>query len=91
MAETNVTIDGEMVGRIKSTRHVSLGATSRFEGDIESESALVCDNVRGSIVTSRFLEVRKPATVVGDLTSALVKADSCVAIQGKITSRPVEQ
>ncbi|WP_418982043.1 hypothetical protein [Alistipes sp.] len=30
-------------------------------------------------------------TVVGDLTSAMVKADSCVAIQGKITSRPVEQ
>lgn len=59
MADTNVTIDGEMVGRIKSTRHVSLGATSRFEGGgIESESALVCGNVRGSIVTSRFLKVR---------------------------------
>ncbi|WP_418982134.1 polymer-forming cytoskeletal protein [Alistipes sp.] len=42
VADTNVTIDGEMVGRIKSTRHVSLGATSRFEGGgIESESALV--------------------------------------------------
>lgn len=90
-ADTDITIDGEMFGQIKSSKHVSLGATSRFEGNVESDSALVCGYVRGSITTVRTLEVRKPATVVGDLTSAMVKMDSGVVIQGKITTQPVGQ
>lgn len=90
-ADTDITIDGEMVGQIKSGKHVSLGAASRFEGNIESDSALVCGYVRGSITTARTLEVRKPATVVGDLTSAMVKMESGVVIQGNITTQPVGQ
>ncbi|WP_418991627.1 bactofilin family protein [Alistipes sp.] len=90
-ANADVTIDGEVYGTIRSTKHVELGPTSRFEGDIESDSALVCGFVKGSIVTRRSLEVRKPATVHGDLVSALVQVESGVVIQGKIVSSPEEQ
>lgn len=89
-ADADITIDGEMHGSIKSSKHVMLGATARFEGTIESESALICGYVNGRVVTRTSLEVKLPATVIGDLVSASVRVDSGVIIQGKVYSQPVE-
>lgn len=89
-ADVNIVIDGTMRGNIKSTKHVMLGATAHFEGNIESESALICGHVKGRIVTSRLLTIRVPATIIGDVVSASIRIESGVIIQGKILSIPTE-
>lgn len=79
-----------MYGNIRSTEHVTLGSTSHFEGNIESESALVCGYVKGCIQTRTLLMVKNPATIIGDLISASVQLESGVILQGKIISNPKE-
>lgn len=79
-----------MYGNIRSTEHVTLGSTSHFEGNIESESALVCGYVKGCIQTRTLLMVKTPATIIGDLISASVQLESGVILQGKIISNPKE-
>lgn len=90
-ADVDIAIDGTMRGNIKSTKHVMLGATAHFEGNIESESALICGHVKGRIVTSRLLTIRVPATIVGDVVSASIRIESGVVIQGNILSVPAEK
>lgn len=90
-AEEKIVIDGDMFGNIRSTTHVVLGGTSHFEGNIKSESALVSGYVKGCIITSKSLEVRVPATIVGDLESASVYVESGVIIQGRVLSKPAHQ
>ena len=90
-ADADISVDGEVNGNIASTKHVMLGATSRFEGNIECDSALVCGVFKGKIVAKRWLEVKAPAMVAGDLISDSVRLDSGVAIQGRILAKSVEQ
>lgn len=90
-ADADISIDGEVRGNMISKKHVMLGMTSKFEGNIESDSALICGNFKGKIVAKRCLEVKTPATIVGDLISDSVRLDSGVAIQGRILAKSVEQ
>lgn len=89
IAEERVTIDGKMFGNICSTKHLSLGATSHFEGNIESASALISGYVKGRI-QAKTLVVKVPATIIGDLISTSVQIESGVILQGKILSNPRE-
>lgn len=89
IAKGRVVIDGKMHGNIRSSKHVSLGATSYFEGDIESSSALISGYVKGRI-QAKTLSVKVPATIIGDLISTSVQIESGVILQGKILSSPQE-
>lgn len=89
--DSDISIDGSVYGNIRSRKNVMLGATARFEGNIESDTAMVCGYFKGVIVAKRMIEVRRPATVVGDLISDSVRVESGVAIQGKVMAKSVEQ
>lgn len=89
--DADISIDGDINGDIRSTKHVMLGASSRVEGNIECESAMLCGYFRGRIVAKRLLEVKMPATVIGDLISDSVRVDPGVAIQGKILAKTIEK
>lgn len=90
-SESDILIDGSVYGNVRSKKHVMLGATARFEGNIESDTVMVCGYFKGTIVAKRMIEVRTPATVVGDLISDSVRVESGVAIQGKVMAKTVEQ
>lgn len=89
IAKGRVVIDGKIHGNIRSTKHVSLGATSHFEGNIESASALISGYVKGRI-QAKTLSIKVPATIIGDLISTSVQIESGVILQGKILSSPQE-
>lgn len=88
IAEENIVLDGKMFGNIRSSKHVSLGPESRFEGNIESRSAVLSGYVKGRVNARETLVVRVPATIIGDLISASVQVESGVVLQGKIFSSP---
>lgn len=89
--DANISIDGEMHGNVRAKKHVMLGASARFEGNIESDSAMICGYFKGRVTAKRMLEVKVPATIIGDLISDSVRVDSGVAIQGQIFAKSVER
>lgn len=88
VAKQRLVIDGSMVGNIRSTEHVSLGPTANFKGSIECESASVSGCIEGRIQTRSLLLVQTPATIIGDLVSAMVQLESGVIFHGSIISNP---
>ncbi len=90
--ETNadISIDGEMHGNIKSKGHVMLGPTAHFEGNIESDSVLICGHFKGIITAKQLIEVKIPADIIGDLIADSVRVDSGVAIHGKICAKSMQ-
>lgn len=90
-SDANISIDGDVYGNVRSKKSVILGPTAHFEGNIESDTVLVCGHFKGVIVAKRRIEVQAPAVIVGDLISDSVRVESGVAIQGKVMAKTVEQ
>ena len=88
--DADISIDGRMYGNILSKGHVMLGPTAHFEGNIESDSVLICGCFQGSVMAKRLIEVKIPADIVGDLIADSVRVDSGVAIQGKICAKTIQ-
>ena len=89
--DADISIDGYIRGNVRSKKNVMLGASAHFEGNIESDTAMICGYFKGSITTKRIIEVRTPAVVIGDLISDSVRVESGVAIQGKIQAKPIQK
>lgn len=89
-SDADVAIDGWMRGNVVTQRQVTLGATARFEGNIESDTVLISGRFEGTVVARRLIEVRIPADIVGDLISDAVRVESGVAIQGKVCAKTIQ-
>ncbi|MCD8034165.1 MAG: polymer-forming cytoskeletal protein [Alistipes sp.] len=90
-SDSDISIDGSVYGNVRSKKHVMLGATAHFEGNIEGDTVLVCGYFKGTIVAKRMIEVRTPAVISGDLISDSVRVESGVTLQGKVMAKTVEQ
>lgn len=90
-SDSDISIDGSVYGNVRSKKHVMLGTTARFEGNIEGDTVLVCGYFKGTIVAKRMIEVRTPAVIAGDLISDSVRVESGVTLQGKVMAKTVEQ
>lgn len=89
--DADISIDGYVYGNVRSKKNVMLGASAHFEGNIESDAAMICGYFKGVVTAKRIIEVRTPAVVVGDLISDSVRVESGVAIQGKIQAKTIRK
>lgn len=89
--DADISIDGNVYGNVRSKKNVMLGASAHFEGNIESDTAMICGYFKGLVTAKRIIEVRTPAVVVGDLVSDSVRVESGVAIQGKIQAKTIRK
>lgn len=76
--ESDIRIDGKVVGSIQCKGKVVIGSTGQIDGDIQCRNAVIEGRFSGTLVVSELLQVKESAVIEGDVSTAklLVHAGS---------------
>ena len=76
--ESDIRIDGKVVGTVNSKGKVVIGPTGQIDGDIQCRNAVIEGKFSGTLVVSELLQVKESAVIEGDVSTAklLVHAGS---------------
>lgn len=85
-----VRIDGKVTGNVNIESGVVLGETGTIEGDLNSGSAIIFGTVTGNIVCEQ-LEIKKTATVQGDIRTETVEIEMGAHFTGKLNMKKQEE
>lgn len=76
--ESDIRIDGMVVGSVQCKGKVVVGSTGQIDGDIQCKNAVIEGRFTGTLVVSELLQVKETAIIEGDVSTAklLVHAGS---------------
>jgi len=78
-----VELDGQIEGEISSQDKLTIGESAFLKGTINGTEILVKGTVQGDIIASKKLILRKPAKIVGNITTPNLNIEEGVTFDGK--------
>ena len=97
ITESNLRIDGEVVGNVSASSKVVIGATGKIKGNLACGSADIEGNVDGTLKVDGLLSLRSTAAITGEITTAKLEVEegakfsgSCVMNNGKAATTSTE-
>jgi cytoskeletal protein CcmA (bactofilin family) len=83
--QEDLQIDGEVEGAIEARDcKITIGLSGRIQATILARDIVVVGQVRGDIVASGKVELKKDSKLVGDITSPRIVLDDGAQVKGKI-------
>ncbi len=70
MTDSNLRIDGEIVGNVFSRSKVVIGETGTIFGNISCQEADIEGTIEGSLEIEGLLILREKSKIIGDITTA---------------------
>lgn len=67
-SEGNIIIEGQVTGKIKTSKLLRVEEGAKVNADVAAESAVVAGEVRGNIKLNSTLELTPTAKIYGDIT-----------------------
>jgi cytoskeletal protein CcmA (bactofilin family) len=91
--ENAARIDGRVDGDIVSMNQLIIGETAEVTARIEAPSVLVLGKVNGEINATERIDIRPPATVLGNVSSPVVVVEEGAALDGhcSVLEKSVEE
>jgi len=81
-------IEGSLEGRINIPEHrVTVGRHGQVIANISAQSIVVMGSVRGDVACSDFAEVRRDASLHGDLFARRIKVEEGAVLKGRMEVR----
>jgi len=78
-------VEGEVEGTIELQEHrLTIGSNGKVRSNVKAREIVILGNVQGNVDVSDKLEVRKDATVVGDIKTARIVIEDGAYIKGSI-------
>jgi len=78
-------VDGDVEGTIELQEHrLTIGPNAKVRSHVKAREVVILGNVQGNIDASDKLEVRKDATVVGDIQTARIVIEDGAYFKGSI-------
>jgi cytoskeletal protein CcmA (bactofilin family) len=97
-SEGDISVDGHLVGDIKSTGSVTLGINSVIRANVTARNVKVAGQLTGSIKTEGEASITETGKVVGDIscgtlhvTSGAVFVGQCNMTETEVRELPEEQ
>jgi len=83
-------VDGDVEGTIELQEHrLTIGPNGKVHSNIKAREVVILGNVQGNVEASDKLEVRKDASVLGDIKTARIVIEDGAYFKGSIdTVRP---
>ncbi len=82
ITESNLRIDGEVLGNVTSASKVVIGVNGKVKGNLASKDADIEGYVEGIIKTENLLALRNNANVTGEITTAKIQVDEGANFSG---------
>ena len=68
--ESDIRIDGKLVGELMSKGKVIIGPSGEIRGDIDCQNAVIEGHFSGNLVVHELLQVKESAHIEGDVQTA---------------------
>lgn len=85
VAQGDVRIDGHLKGDVNTRARLAIGASGHVEGQLNGSMVDIAGEVKGDVVVSGVLTLRKSARVRGDLTVGKLVIEEGAMFTGQCT------
>ncbi len=82
-SNSDLRIDGTVIGNIKSTAKIIIGTTGVVEGDISGNQADIVGKVSGNIRAKELLQLRGQCVVAGNLYAGKLQIEPSATFNGQ--------
>ena len=91
--ESDIRIDGMVIGSIQSKGKVIIGSTGQIDGEIQCRNAVVEGKFNGTMIVSELLQVKETAVIEGDVSTAklLVHAGATFNVTCKMGAQRLKE
>ena len=72
-SDGDITVDGRMIGNVKSGGHVNIGVNAQVVGDINATSVSVSGRLEGNIKALDSTQITESGQVVGDIDTSRIE------------------
>jgi cytoskeletal protein CcmA (bactofilin family) len=84
ISDEDVMLEGQIEGKIRAERSVTVGPGGELEGDVSAKSVIVAGKVRGQIVASERAELGTTAVVHGSVQAPKIIIAEGAHLQGTV-------
>jgi len=81
---TVLRIDGEFIGKIKSTSKVIIGTKGKANCDIEADIIEIGGEFTGNIIAKTFIKIYSTGKITGNITTPRILIEEGVKYNGEI-------
>ena len=82
-SQSDIRIDGKLVGQVRCAAKVVIGADGEVEGNITALQADITGKVNGNIQVKDLLNLRSNANIQGDVAAGKISMEPTVQFNGK--------
>jgi cytoskeletal protein CcmA (bactofilin family) len=82
-SNSDLRIDGTVIGQIKSSAKIIIGSTGVVEGDISGNQADIVGKVTGNIRSKELLQLRGECVVTGNLYAGKLQIEPSATFNGQ--------
>lgn len=83
VSNSDIRIDGALIGTITSKSKMVLGQTGTIEGDINSQNAEIQGTVKGNIFVSELLTLKSTSKIYGDIVTKKIVIEAGAEFNGR--------
>lgn len=80
----DVTIEGEVEGKIATGGLLTIGSEARVRADVKANDAAVAGRIEGNIAVKKRLELKSTAKIIGDVTCEVISIESGASLHGRV-------
>ncbi len=78
----NISVDGKLVGNLKTKAKVNIGQTAEINGNVYAQNAEIAGNITGVIEVSELLILKPTAVINGDVNTNKLRVEEGAVING---------
>ncbi len=83
-SQGDVTIEGEVHGKVSITGMLTVGPHAKLKADVSSTQAVIAGNVEGNVTVSGHMNLKSTAKIVGDVSCETAEVESGAVLNGKV-------
>ncbi len=85
VSEGDVTIEGEVSGKVKTSANLIVGDQAKLRADVVARSATISGELRGNLMVAERLDVRETAKIIGDISANTLTVGAGAQLNGKVS------
>ena len=84
----DLTIDGEVDGSVELQEHrLTIGEKGKVRADVSALEVVVLGSIHGNIEATEKIDIRKQASITGDIKAARIEAEDGAYLKGSVDTR----
>ncbi len=86
-SEGNVRIDGEVIGSVTVNGNLTLGDTSKINGEVKAKNVTCNGKLEGKLEAAEKLVLEKRSTVVADIKAKILVIEEGASFDGRTSMK----